>query len=96
VSGLPHPFGRDYELRGNKIVDSATRRVMAGPEIPHNEAGVPIIPDDRFWLISGNRVERMEKRIAKLEEALRSAAGSLEKAGWNNTARRAREVLDHE
>lgn len=27
-------------------VDPATRRAMAGPEIPHNEAGVPIMPDD--------------------------------------------------
>lgn len=44
MSGLPHPFGRDYELRGNEIVDSATERAMAGPEIPHNKAGVPIIP----------------------------------------------------
>ncbi len=34
--------------------------------------------------------------IAELEEALRSAAGSLEKAGWLNTARCARKVLDHE
>ncbi|KKK68186.1 hypothetical protein LCGC14_2946590, partial [marine sediment metagenome] len=26
-------------------VGAATRRAMAGPEIPHNEAGVPIMPD---------------------------------------------------
>lgn len=37
--------GKDYVLRGSVIVESATQRAMAGPEIPHNEAGVPIIPD---------------------------------------------------
>jgi hypothetical protein len=57
MSGLPHGLeasphgdallkpGKDYELRGSEIVESATQRAMAGPEIPHNEAGVPIIPD---------------------------------------------------
>ena len=39
MSGLPHPF-------------EATQRAMAGPEIPHNDAGVPTQPNRRRLIMT--------------------------------------------
>ncbi len=57
-----------------------------------------------FHLISDDRVEEMQTRIAELEEALREGVEGFgrvlvqtsDQAGVNDWRRRARKVLDHE